>query len=481
VAKILVVDDEVDIVTMMVEFLSEQNHTVYPAYDGPEAIQKAVEVIPDLILLDINMPTMDGIEVCQILRAKPETQLTPIVIVTGQTDDATLMEAIKAGCDDFLHKPHNIPVLQARVDSLLKMSRMRNQIREKERFEYMINHMRDALVITDREGIIQQCNAAAAQIFMLGAGPYPREPFLDIIDRSFRRKALDWNEILEKKHGEFILYRQEQDFKLRYAVNLRYDTLVNPFSEVEEIVFVGKEETERLNDEFRKDLLVTMLTHKFNTMEAITQLNLDALKILIDSPNPTHETAVIDGLKESSRRLTTLMKSLLDFLNLPESIRRERREIVTESRLIEVLERVKQDLLRPDLPVQLEWEKLASFEMVENGIYRILYELIENAVKFGDRPDPGIVVTVQGGTNGDLTLSVFNRGGRLPQEELNRIWDRFYQFDPDFTGQVEGIGLGLSVVKYIVELSGGTARIYSSRNGTTVALRFPADKMNMVQ
>jgi DNA-binding response OmpR family regulator len=479
-AKILVVDDNTDIVDMMTEFLTAQNYTAFPAYDGPEAIEKAVEIKPDLILLDIEMPSMSGIDVCQTLRSKEETQLTPIVIVTGQTDSASLMDAIKAGCDDFLTKPVNIPILQARVESLLKMSHLRNQIREKERFEYMINNMSDGLIITNKDGHIQQCNTTAAQMFMLDVNDLPKEPFLNFIDRMFRRKPMNWDELISSKHGEFIIYRQEEDFKLRYAVKITYDTLVNPFSDIEEIIFVGHEETERINEEYRKDLLETMMRHKFNTMEAITQLNLDSLQLLIDSPNPAIESTIINGLKESSRRQTTIMKGILDFLNLPESIRSEQKELVSETWLAEVLEKIKGDLMLPELEIEKQWENLVGFEMVEGGMYRILYELIDNAVKFGNKSDLGLKVNVKATYDKSLTISVFNKGGKIPQEELNRIWDRFYQFDPDFTGQIEGIGLGLSVVKYIVEQSGGTPKIFSSNEGTTVTLNFPSGSLDVL-
>ena len=125
---ILVVDDNPDILEVMTDFLESLDHTVITAADGEQGYHTAIEKLPDLIVLDIDMPRRSGLEVCRDLRKSPETEFTPIIILTGLSDDDTLMEGLEAGCDDFLSKPPNIPVLIARVQSLLSLSHHRNEI-----------------------------------------------------------------------------------------------------------------------------------------------------------------------------------------------------------------------------------------------------------------------------------------------------------------------------------------------------------------
>ena len=127
---ILVVDDNPDILEVMTDFLESLDHTVITAPDGDQGYHTAIEKLPDLIILDIDMPGRSGLEVCRDLRKTPETEFTPIIILTGLNDDDTLMEGLEAGCDDFLNKPPNIPVLIARVQSLLSLSHHRNEIVE---------------------------------------------------------------------------------------------------------------------------------------------------------------------------------------------------------------------------------------------------------------------------------------------------------------------------------------------------------------
>lgn len=125
---ILVVDDNPDILEVMQDFLESLDHTVITAQNGDQGYKLAIEKSPDLIILDIDMPGRSGLQVCRDLRKSPVTEFTPIIILTGLNDDDTLMEGLEAGCDDFLNKPPNIPVLIARVQSLLSLSHHRNEI-----------------------------------------------------------------------------------------------------------------------------------------------------------------------------------------------------------------------------------------------------------------------------------------------------------------------------------------------------------------
>ncbi|MCH8068040.1 MAG: response regulator [Candidatus Marinimicrobia bacterium] len=471
--RILIADDNVHVVDTIAEILMMQNYVIEKAYDGQEAVEKAKLILPDLILLDIEMPLMNGIDVCRTLRSYKKTQLTPIVILTGLQDTGILISAIEAGCDDFLSKPVDIPVLQARVESLLKMRRLRNQIREKEKFEYMINNMSEGIVITDESGIIQSCNTTALKMFKLNSKRLPDDQFLTIIDKLFKWKPIDWFALIESRKGEFTVIRKESDFKVRYALKLRFDTLINPFSEVDEVIFIIREETEQINEDRRKDLLVSMMTHKFSTIESLTLMNLESLQLLIKSPNPELKTDIIKGLRESSRRMTTIMKSLLQFLNLPESFKEKRMELIDEECFKSYLTKIKVELGIPRLLIGCQWVNISSFHMIEGGLYRILFELIENAIKFGNKENLDLNVSVIRDDNQGVRLSVFNCGSPIPQEELNRVWDRFYQVDQEFTGQIEGIGLGLSIVQYIIGLSEGSCQIFSDDEGTRVELYLP--------
>lgn len=113
--KILVVDDDVNAVQIIAVNLRYEGMEVIEAYDGEEALEKVEVEKPDLILLDIMMPTLDGIEVCRRLKRNPSTADIPIIMLTAKTMDEDMLAGWEAGADDYLTKPFNPLGLTQRV------------------------------------------------------------------------------------------------------------------------------------------------------------------------------------------------------------------------------------------------------------------------------------------------------------------------------------------------------------------------------
>src|SRR3989442_4377255 len=120
-AKILVVDDTVHNVRMLVDLLTAKGYSTVTAASGPEALAKVEAERPDLVLLDVMMPGMDGYEVCRRIRANPEHGMLPVVMVTALDPTRERIKGLDAGADDFLTKPVNMAELAARVRSLLRI------------------------------------------------------------------------------------------------------------------------------------------------------------------------------------------------------------------------------------------------------------------------------------------------------------------------------------------------------------------------
>jgi putative two-component system response regulator len=127
-ACILVVDDMPDNVALIRAHLTMNGYRVIEANDGQEALRQVAVHRPDLILLDVMMPILDGYEVCQRLKRDQATILTPIVIVSALTDQEDRIRGIDAGADDFLTKPFDRTELLARVRSLLRVKRYTDEL-----------------------------------------------------------------------------------------------------------------------------------------------------------------------------------------------------------------------------------------------------------------------------------------------------------------------------------------------------------------
>jgi DNA-binding response OmpR family regulator len=121
-ARILVVDDDRDVAGTIERTLRRKNHQVVVAYSGVQALQLIQGQRPDLVVLDIMMPRMDGIEVCQRIRVLPNVASVPILFLTAKGKIEDKIEGFEAGADDYLTKPFDLRELELRVKALLRRS-----------------------------------------------------------------------------------------------------------------------------------------------------------------------------------------------------------------------------------------------------------------------------------------------------------------------------------------------------------------------
>lgn len=131
-ARILVVDDIMPNVKLLEAKLKNEYYNVLCAYSGAEALEIIEKEKPDLVLLDVMMPEMDGFEVCRRIKANPETEHIPVVMVTALTDTADRVNGLQAGADDFLTKPLDDVALMARVRSLVRLKMTMDEWRARE-------------------------------------------------------------------------------------------------------------------------------------------------------------------------------------------------------------------------------------------------------------------------------------------------------------------------------------------------------------
>jgi len=113
--RIVVADDADALLTSLCQTLSDDGYVVYPATDGDAALQLVLREAPDLLLTDIQMPALNGLDLCRRLKADPATRLIPVILLTGLDSRNDRIAGITAGADDFLTKPVSTAELRARV------------------------------------------------------------------------------------------------------------------------------------------------------------------------------------------------------------------------------------------------------------------------------------------------------------------------------------------------------------------------------
>ncbi len=139
-STILIVDDEIVSRYTVEALLSSEGYELVFAESGEEALEKAVELVPDLMLLDVMMPGMNGFEVCQLLRANPRLAELPVVMVTALDDRESRIKGIEAGADDFMSKPFDRAELRARIRTITRLNRYRRLVETEEKLAYLANY-----------------------------------------------------------------------------------------------------------------------------------------------------------------------------------------------------------------------------------------------------------------------------------------------------------------------------------------------------
>ena len=168
--NILVVEDDLDIRELISFNLQNEGHQVFEAKDGEAGIDKAREKLPDLILLDLMLPGIQGLDVCRIIKSDQETKATPIIMVTALGQEEDIVKGLETGADDYITKPFSIKVLIARMNAVLKRSIEVGEDKSKDILINGINIKTRSREVRVNENLINDLTFSEFQILYLLAG-----------------------------------------------------------------------------------------------------------------------------------------------------------------------------------------------------------------------------------------------------------------------------------------------------------------------
>jgi len=198
-ARVLVVDDILSNVKLLEAKLSAEYFEVVTAFSGAEALARIEEHIPDIVLLDVMMPGMDGFEVCRRIKANPRTAHLPVVMVTALDQPSDRVAGIEAGADDFLTKPVDDPALFARVRSLVRLKMMTDELRMRETTG-------QSMGLLDPTDTLQDANPSG-RILIIEDRPESAAWFAGALEKTHQLSAVDTFEeaLVRVRGGDFDL------------------------------------------------------------------------------------------------------------------------------------------------------------------------------------------------------------------------------------------------------------------------------------
>lgn len=148
--KILVVDDEKNIVELLKMNLESSGYEVIEAYNGMEAITKINNLLPDLIVLDLMLPDIDGLQICKMIRLNEDTRDIPVIMITAKSEEDDKIKGLTIGADDYITKPFSLKELEARIQTVLRRSKNHLAIVSKEIQDENILIYKDLKVYIDK-------------------------------------------------------------------------------------------------------------------------------------------------------------------------------------------------------------------------------------------------------------------------------------------------------------------------------------------
>ncbi|WP_292464446.1 response regulator [Methanolobus sp.] len=459
--KILVVDDELLNVELMRAYLSN-DYDVITAYNGKDALDKVKTEEPDLILLDVMMPDMDGYEVCRIIRHDYKIDFIPIIMITALTSKEDHQKGIEAGADEFLKKPVGKFELDRKLSSLLRIKQQHDALLmdRNKAYDYM-DYVGILIAVLDKDYNLVHINKKGSDF--LG---YKKEKIVNknwissFVPENYsfdvRRSYDDLLRGVTKQHEyqeyPLIVSSGEERFFLWYDSLLRDEE--GNFSG---LLISGEDITERrkaevqLNEYARqlersnelKDLFTDILRHDLlNPAGLIKSFS----ELLIDVEMDESKKSIIENISKSTNKLIDLIEGAAHLAKLEsiDEIGFVRMDVA--SMLTDSVHNFSLDMQNKGVNIDLLFE--GAYPAVVNPmIERVFSNLASNAVKY--TADESIIKVKIDDAGDKWKISFTDQGDGIPDKDKLAVFERFKRLHKD---SVRGSGIGLAIVKRIIDL-----------------------------
>ncbi len=412
---ILIVDDNATNIAFLFDALQALDYELRIARDGQSALEKVASELPDLILLDVMMPGLDGFETCRRLKANPKTAPVPVIFMTGMSDLADKVRGFEVGGVDYLVKPVRLPELRARLNTHLKLKHLQSQLQAQNR---------DLAAEIDRR---QSVEVAL------------RESQADL-----ERKVNQRTEELRATNE--ILAQKIQALQVAEA-DLQQTLVAAEAASEAKSQFLAK-----MSHELRTPL---------NAILGFSQL------LAGDSQLPPKQQQYLDTIQQSGDRLLNLIEDILEVVKFESG-----QPVYTPSPI--ALVPWLRDLIAPfqaqaraqALRCELELaEPLPSYISTDpTKLQQVLWHLLDNAIKFTTAGSIQLAARWQPASAGEsqsqLTLAVSDTGPGMSAAELQQWLEPFAQTRSS-SQPLQGTGIGLTIAQQAVRLLGGELQVES--------------------
>jgi CheY-like chemotaxis protein len=486
---VLVVDDDITIRILARESLEQAGFEVEEAENGLFALSALERFQPDIVLLDVVMPEMDGFSVCANLRSRPEGSLLPVLMMTGMDDSASINRAYEVGATDFITKPINWLILKHRVQYMLRAnSSMKDLVRSEEKNRALLGAIPDLMFQVSEDGTILDFKAAKDFQLLMSASDYIYKNVRDVFPPDVATQTEKYmKKTFETGEGQTFEYQifhgsDQQYYEARVVVCGDHEalTIVRNITDQKQ----AEEEKKRLEGQLQQaqkmqalGTLTSGIAHDFNNLLMGVQGHLALMSLNASDKDSDDEH--VQKMEKIVQKGSALTKQLLGFARgqKGEACSTDLNDLIEESS--EMFGRTKKEIA-----IRKQYERaLWTVEVDRGQIEQVLLNLYVNA--WHAMPSGGDLYLQTENVTIDqeyakpfnvkpgryVKIGVTDTGEGMDEETRQRI------FEPFFTTKVmgKGSGLGLASAYGIIKNHGGIINVYSEKGeGTTFTIYLPA-------
>ena len=472
---ILIVDDEPSGQQVVESILQDQGYTMEFASTGKEAIKKAGELKPDLILLDIMLPEIDGIQVCQTLRKNSELAKIPIVMLTALNDRDIRIASLDAGADDFISKPFDRAELRARVRSITRLNAYRLLYERNMMFAWISDQSNDGYLLIRNGDEVIYANPRAR--FYLGLELDSNIPagtsFMGIASRQYRPQPIEawrtWPKPASSNEPR-TRYLVRPETTNSHEFWLETSVFEIPKGEVGSRIIRLRDVTADILNRRNTRGFGEAITHKIRTPMTHMISSLDLLVRHLPKLSQDEATRLLETAYMGAKRLSDTLDRILKYSNLYTYTNYT--EGFSLSYFTEVVERIAGEVGIENIQIQIdEAASQAKIVLPLQSVEVLLWEILDNSKKFHPSQTPVVKIDVLANTSKNIQVQIIDDGISLSPKQLTTAWLPYYQGEKDFTGEMPGMGLGLSTVNAIIWGAGGTSQMMNREDGAGVVIR----------
>jgi signal transduction histidine kinase len=477
---ILLVDDHGDNLVALEAILRDLHQNVVKVESGKEALRQLLMRDFAVILLDVNMPIMDGFETAALIRGRTRSENTPIIFITAHGDETHVVRGYSLGAVDYILTPVVPEVLRAKVSVFVELFRKTAEVRRRAAQLHLLTQASLAInAAPSAEHILQLVADRGRQI----VGARQAEVELRLGDGRIHRAVSAAGGVVEAlgSHRTTPLVSREgaRIGQLRLAgrddgafCQADEDLLVQlgqmASIAIQNTVYSEEREANRLKDEFLATVshelrtpLTAMLTWATLLRDHRCDATMAARGVEVIERSAKAQAKLIDDLLDMSRIMTGKMRLSLRPLDLQAVVRG-------------ALESVSPAASAKSISLAAEMEPgTVDVAGDSDRLQQVMWNLLTNAIKFTPRGGR-IEVRVRRGDT-DVEVAVADTGAGIAPEFLPRVFDRFRQAESANTRMHGGLGLGLAIVRHLIDLHGGTVRAESEgrERGATFVVTLP--------